>query len=410
MKRSAKTAVLMLICAAMTAAAGSCALSQTYPVTIDGEALRAGVYIYRQTDSVADAVSKLNEEQPDLDTSADGFSYLNQTVEGVKFEDYVNNKTLDRCREYVAVERLFDSKGLTLTAEELSDIDAQVKQVWTVPDQYYAMYGMTRIWGEYYGNLGVGQESFRDIEIEEKKKDKLFDFLYGDEGEFKATEDEINEALKTDYSMVNYIEYTLENGDGAQSYADKITAGSTFEQVYQELKQAENNEKFEKEKAEAEAAAAEEAENAENAENSEDTEETEYNEDTENTEDESTEEAPTEPEQAELPETDSLIEVLKKDATSPSEDFVVQVMDMAAGDVKVITTEDGTSYIVQKLDILSKPEKTESEVETLKKELREDDFEELLKTTGAAYSVVEDGSKGLYTVKGLMDRQQSFNS
>ena len=29
--------------------------------------------------------------------------------------------------------------------------------------------------------------------IEEKKKDKLFDFLYGDEGEFKATEDEINE-------------------------------------------------------------------------------------------------------------------------------------------------------------------------------------------------------------------------
>ena len=29
-------------------------------------------------------------------------------------------------------------------------------------------------------------------QIEEKKKDKLFDFLYGDEGEFKATEDEIN--------------------------------------------------------------------------------------------------------------------------------------------------------------------------------------------------------------------------
>ena len=400
MKKSAKTALLMLICAAMTAAAGSCALSQTYPVTIDGEALRAGIYIYRQTDNVADAVNKLKEEQPDLDTSAEGFNYLDQTVSGMKFADYVDNKTLDSCREYIAVERLFDSKGLTLTAEEMSDIDAQVKQVWTVPDQYYAMYGMTRIWGDYYGNLGVGQESFRDIEIEEKKKDKLFDFLYGDEGEFKATEDEINTALKTDYSMVNYIEYTLENGDGAQSYADKITSGSSFEQVYQELKQAENNEKFEKEKAEAAEKAAEEAEN---------TDET-SEENTEETTDENTEETPTEPEQAELPETDSLIKVLKKDATSPSEDFVVQVMDMAAGDIKVITTEDGTSYIVQKLDILSKPEKTESEVTTLKKELREDDFEELLKTTGAAYSVTIDGSKSMYTVKGLMERQESYNN
>ncbi len=400
MKKSAKTAVLMLICAAMTAAAGSCALSQTYPVTIDGEALRAGIYIYRQTDNVADAVNKLKEEQPDLDTSAEGFNYLDQTVSGMKFADYVDNKTLDSCREYIAVERLFDSKGLTLTAEEMSDIDAQVKQVWTVPDQYYAMYGMTRIWGDYYGNLGVGQESFRDIEIEEKKKDKLFDFLYGDEGEFKATEDEINTALKTDYSMVNYIEYTLENGDGAQSYADKITSGSSFEQVYQELKQAENNEKFEKEKAEAAEKAAEEAEN---------TDET-SEENTEETTDENTEETPTEPEQAELPETDSLIKVLKKDATSPSEDFVVQVMDMAAGDIKVITTEDGTSYIVQKLDILSKPEKTESEVSDLKKELRQDDFDELLKSTGATYSVAIDGSKNMYTVKGLMERQESYNN
>ncbi len=401
MRRSARTVLLTLICGAMVAGAGSCALGQTYPLTIDGEKIRAGIYIYRQNDSYGAAADAIREEQPDLDTSAEGFSYLDQTVEGKSFTDYVNEKTIESCREYVAVERLFDSNGLSLTADEIKEVNDRVKQVWTEPDQYYAMYGMTMIWGDYYSKLGVGQESFRDIRIEEKKREKLFDYFYGDEGALKATEDEINAALQSDYSMVNYIEYSLENGDSAQSYADKITSGSSFEQVWQELTQAENDEKFAKEQAEAAEKAAEEAENADDTENT-DTDDTDAAADTEA----DTEETPTAPEQAELPETDSLIEVIKKDATSPSEDFVAQVMDMAAGDVKVITTEDGTSYIVQKLDILSKPEKTETEVENLKTELKEDDFDEMLKTAGAAYSLTEDGSKGMYTVKGLMDRQK----
>ena len=85
-----KNTILAVLCGAMIAGAGSCASGQTYPLTIDGEKIRAGIYILEQQNAVGEAVSKVSEEQPDLDTSAEGFSYLSQTVEGKSFSDWVN--------------------------------------------------------------------------------------------------------------------------------------------------------------------------------------------------------------------------------------------------------------------------------------------------------------------------------
>ena len=108
MRRSVRNSILTILCGAMITAAASCATSQTYPVTVDGEKFRAGLYILEQQAAISEAVSKIDEEQPDLDTSADDFDYFKQTVEGQKFGDWVNARALENCREYVAVTRLFD--------------------------------------------------------------------------------------------------------------------------------------------------------------------------------------------------------------------------------------------------------------------------------------------------------------
>ena len=79
--------------AALTAASvltlSGCSQSVSRAMTVNGEDIPAGIYILYSGHAYADATQKLKEEQPDLDTSADGFDYYNQTVDGISFADYV---------------------------------------------------------------------------------------------------------------------------------------------------------------------------------------------------------------------------------------------------------------------------------------------------------------------------------
>lgn len=383
MKRSARNVILTVLCGAMIAGAASCAFEQTYPLTIDGEKIRAGVYILEQQNAVGEAVNKLNEEQPDLDTTAEGFSYLKQTVEGKSFGDWVNDKTVENCRNYVAVNRLFDQYGLTLPEEDIANINANVKQAWTEENMYAQYYYGVNIIGDYYEKLGVGEQSFKDAQIESSKREHLFDHLYGEGGELAATQDEINAKLTSDYITVNFFPYDLENGPGAQAYADRIASGEAYEDVYRDYAQALSDEEAAK--------AAEAQPEGETAEAAEET---------------ASEEPTVTAETVEVAEKDSLVQIIKKDSTTPSEEFVKQAFEMNNGDVKVITVADEDHdhvYVVQKLDILTMTELTKGTVDNIRTELKADEFSDMVKAAGAAYSLTEDSSKSMYKIDKLLE-------
>ncbi|MBR5091760.1 MAG: hypothetical protein IK093_20250 [Ruminiclostridium sp.] len=402
MKKSVRNSILTILCGAMIAAAGSCSLSQTYPVTVDGQQIRAGLYILEQQEALSEAVSKLKEEQPDIDTSAEGFSYLDQTVEGKKFADWVNDKAIEKCREYIAVNRLFDQYGLSLTAEEIKSINDNVKSIWTEENMYAQYFYGVDIVGEYYETLGVGEQSYKDFQTTSQKDDKLFEHLYGEGGQLAATQDEINNSLNTDYLAVNYFPYDLENGSGAQSYADRIANGESYEEVYRDYAQALNDEEEAAAAAEAAAEAAEAAESEDAAAEGETTDAAADDETADTTAEEETAASTT----VEVAEKDSLIQIIKKSSAYPSEEFVNQVSAMNAGDVKVITVQDEDDshvYVVQKLDILAHPDKTEETVNTVRTDLKTDEYKEMLRSTGAGYSLTTDGSINLYPVKKLID-------
>lgn len=414
MNKSVRNRILTILCGAMVAAAGSCSAAQTYPVTVDGEQLRAGIYILNQQTSFNEATRKLSEEQPDLDTQAEGFSYLDQTVEGKTMRDWVNDEALEKCREYIAVLRLFDQYGLEMSADEMSDINSNVTSLWTEENQYAQYFYGVSIVGDYYAKLGVGEQSFKDMSIEDKKRDKLFDHLYGEGGELAATEEEINEALQKDYIALNYFPYELENGDSAQSFADRIAAGESYEEVYRDYAQALSDEEAAAAAAEAAAAKAEEeaakaaGEDDDGSEDTIDDVETDGEENEDEDEAEDTAAADTEAPVIEVAEKDSLIQIIQKTSTSPSEEFVKQASEMNAGEVKVITVKEEDEdhehvYVVQKLDILSVPEKTDTTVDTIRTELKTPEFEEMLKTTGSAYTLTTDSSINLYKLEKIID-------
>ena len=387
MKKSVKSSILTLLCGAMIAAAGSCAVSQTYPVTVDGEKMRAGLYILEQQQALSEAYSKLKEEQPDLDTSAEGFDYFAQTVEGSQFGDWANAEALENCREYIAVLRLCDQYGVSIPADELVGINSNVRQVWTEENMYAQYFYGVDIVGKYYEKLGVGEQSYKDFQIETALKDKLFEHLYGEGGELAATEDEINTSLSNDYIAVNYFPYELKSGESAQAFADRIAGGESYEDVYRDYAQALSDE-------EAAAAAAEAAdETAENGETAETAEASEASEPEKTT--------------VEAAEKDSLIQIIKKSSDSPSKEFIDQASAMNAGEVKVITVEDEDNthvYVVQKLDILSLTEKTADTKTTIRKDLKTDEFNEMLKSKGAGFTLTTDSSINMYKPEKLTER------
>ena len=390
MRRSVRNSILTILCGAVVASACACATSQTYPVTVDGEKFRAGLYILEQQAALSEAASKLSEEQPDLDTSAEGFDYFKQTVEGQKFGDWVNAKALENCREYVAVTRLFDQYGLEVTAEELKNINANVNQLWTEENSYAQYFYGVDIVGKYYEKYGIGEQSYKELQIEGLKRDKLFEHLYGEGGEKAATQEEINASLQNDYLALNYFPFELKDAD-AKTYADRIAAGESYEAVYRDYAQA----LADKEAAESAAASAEDTADTETA----DTEEAAA----ESTESTDTAAATT----VEEAEKDSLIQIIKKSSGSPSESFIDQASAMNAGDVKVITVEaeaDTRTYVVQKLDILAYPTKTESTINTVRSDLKMDEYSDMLKQTGTAYSLTTDSSINLYKPEKLVDK------
>ena len=378
MKRSAASALTVLLCGAMIASASACATGVTYPLTIDGEKIRAGIYILKQQDAVDSAKSKLSEEQPDLDTSAEGFDYKAQTVEGKSFSDWVDAKTTETCREYIAVERLFSEYGLSVPQDKVSNINSTASSLWTEENMYAQYFYGVDILGEYYEKLGVGQQSFKDVNMNDEKEDELFDYLYGEGGPKEMPAAEIDAKLKEGYAAVNYFEYTISSGDGAQHYADLVKETS-YEEAYRQYSEASEKEKILSEMASAQLSGEE------------------Y---TGKTVDEVS---------VELGETDSFMQIISKDSTTPSEDFVKQVFEMADGEVKVVsvTTGEGDSavtkeYVVQKADVLTKPELTENYRNTVIHDAKNDEFEAMLKEKGDSYSLSVDSSKSMYKIDKLL--------
>ena len=386
MKRTAKTAAAAILVAAAAVSAASCATSQTYPLTIDGEQIRAGIFIFEQQAAINSAKDKVREEQPDLDMNAEGFSYLNTTIEGKSFSDWVNEQAIDYCRDYIAEKRLFASNGLTLTAEQNKSVKDNVNALWD-ESNYYAqiLYGTNTI-GEYFESLGISKQSFSVLQEASEMRQALFDHFYGEGGSLAATAEELNAALESDYLAIAYFDYNLTNGDGAQAYADRvISGGDSFPEVYASYSNAYLKEEYDKQVEEAAKAAAEGVE--------------EETEDGVNT-------TPTEPATVDVPEENSIIKIVKKDSTDPSEDFIKQAAEMAAGEVKVITAGEGDSaktYVVKRYAILDYPDLTTSAINALRSDLKEDDFNKMLDDAGKTYTIIEDSSKNLYKIETILN-------
>lgn len=388
MKKAIKKGAAALVCGALICSAASCGNTTGTALTVDGHDIRAGIYIFYQMQALSEAATKLNEEQPDLDQSAEGFDLLAQTVEGMTVRDWIKDRTYALCREFVAVEEKFDEYGLSLTAEETSQINSQANSMWTEENMYAQYFYGVSIIGEYYEKYGIGKESYRDTYTLGIKKDKIFDYLYGEGGSLAVPVSELDAAITENYALVKYFAVNEEKAGGsAQNYADRLNNGTAFAELKKEHDEKVKIAEIEEEMAQAEA----------------DGEEYDG----------------TLPEEVsvELSEESALQTVISKDSASPSAEFVAEVFAMNAGENKVVTvssvstdsegqeTTTETNYVVSKLDITADPSVMERYRDSELHERKDDELDQSISDAGAALTVTENAAAiAKYKIENVMDQ------
>ena len=117
--------------AAIVCAAALCGCTDSgYVMTVDGEQIRNGVYLSFMQTAYSDASDKISEQKTeDGDTSEVGdiFGY---TVEDKPAADWIKENTLEQVKNFVAVKRLCEDYGVTLTDEELNEINSEMNSLW----------------------------------------------------------------------------------------------------------------------------------------------------------------------------------------------------------------------------------------------------------------------------------------
>lgn len=171
-----------------------------YPLTIDGVKIKAGIYIYYSYQAYTEATSTIQKQNSDLDTT-DEEVVKAQTIDGKDAETWIKDRTMEYCKEFVAIQKDFDAKGLELSAEQTNQVKNYISSAWDNS-------------GETFEKNGIAESSVQDIFLSTYKEQELFQHYYGVDGEKGVTEDELKEYYEDNDARVRYITFDLKDGNG----------------------------------------------------------------------------------------------------------------------------------------------------------------------------------------------------
>lgn len=412
MKIDFKKTAAMLCAAVMAVSMCGCADNGTI-MTVDGMTIRNGIYLYYQRSAYSNAQAAFEKEQAEnaekesdtSDTSADTSDassdasdttsessdtsdtsetpvLLDQTIEGKTASQWIKEDTLKQVREFVAVQRLCDEKGVSLTDDELNSVNSDIKSMWD-DENYYVqyLYGFKTM-GEYYESIGIAKESVKQIYMVDTLQTKLFSKFYDKDGETPVSDEELTQFLKDNYVSVKAIKFSFTDSEGneltedsdkevivesAKEYADRINNGESIIDIKYDI-----DLKAEQEK---QKPSIEEYYN-ENGIN--DMSLAEY-----------TEQELAKVTVDKLESADDLDTVFNKNMSSFSDDMTEYILGLAAdGKASVYTDKDNSyAYLIVRENVTGKTSWLEKNRTGVLMAMKSDDFETSLEQTGLNYSV-----------------------
>lgn len=204
MKLFRRAAALMLsVCTMLTCA--SCGENTAQAMTVDGKDVRAGIYLYYVISAYNDAISVMSDNGEDfsgVEESKDFKKILKKAnIDNVHADEWIQNKAVEYCQTFVAVEKEFDNLGLTLSGQDLAAIDKGVESNMS-------------LFGEFYEDTGIGEQSVRDVVTFSYKQNAIWKAYYGEGGSEGVQEQELYDHYKDNHIRIKYIEMPLKDGEG----------------------------------------------------------------------------------------------------------------------------------------------------------------------------------------------------
>ena len=163
------------------------------------------------------------------DTTATGFKYIDQTIDGKSYTDYVKEKALEACLRYITIVKLCDEAGVTL--------DAETEESWKNTASYYWYYAG---YGSFLPENGVQYSTFEKVMLNNALYNAYFDHLYLEGGEKEMSKADIQSNFDSHYSAVYMIghDYSTEKEPDLdkikadmEKYKKLFEKGKTLEEV-----------------------------------------------------------------------------------------------------------------------------------------------------------------------------------
>lgn len=212
-------------------------------LTVEGESITSALYLNALIDCDAEAKQRVDEEEAAKaeenktekteNENTEETDYYSKTLDGLNFVEYVKEKAIDRCKEYIFFKKLVDAETIKLTDEEATEAK-------NTASAYWSSYGYAYL----YSVNGVAYETYEKAFTYTYYSNKYFEHLYAEGGEKEVSQKELK-----DYMLENYaLAYSLtasyeENATDEQKadlkakfegYAKRIKKGEEFEKIYLE--------------------------------------------------------------------------------------------------------------------------------------------------------------------------------
>ena len=376
------------ICAvAITLSVAGCADVSTIG-SIDDQTINAGIYLLYEQSAISEAQQEVDDQLTAMGTSSskiENFSYYNYNVQDKTFSQYVQDRTLEQVKQYVAIQKKFDELGLTLTDEEKSEVTTSAKKMWDTEITYYG-YSTGTTYGQNYENAGISRKSYETVQLVNKMSNKVFDAYYEENGISATDEKDIATYFYDNYGRFWIIQVSLTEGNGdkittdegkkakkeqAQGYVDRLLAGEDYETVYHEYEDLVAKEKAD---AEAESNSGNSSVASESSSTASSTSET-VSDDTTSSGTSGSEE-----------ESHDHEFLLSKTDTSPSEEFIKWAFELETGKGGVYE-DDSVYYAVVRCDIKEREDWLTENHSDILHLMKDDEYEAMLNETAKDYAL-----------------------
>lgn len=163
----------------------ACSGDTTWVMKTEDDTLPAGVYIAYLMDAYTEAKDK-------IDSTKDTWE---QTIEDVSVEQWIVNRAVERAKQYIAVNIMYDELGMTLDTEADKVIKNQANIAWEQEQ-------------ETFEKNGVAFSSVQKLAENNYKAEKLFNHFYEVDGVEAVSEETIQEYFYDNYAKVRLMSFS----------------------------------------------------------------------------------------------------------------------------------------------------------------------------------------------------------